>query len=881
MARFFAEHLDSVWFSIGLTLLLVASVMMLARVRRLRQWRLVGKEREALKRQIEFILGATKTGLDIIDSEFNIQYIDPEWRKVYGDPTGRKCHEYFMGRKEVCPGCGAAKALETRTVVTSEQVLPREGDRPIQVTSIPFQDSNGQWLVAQVNVDIAERKRVEEALRTGEERYRRLFEQSTDAIFVADPETRMLIDCNEKAETMTGCSRAEILSRRADQLHPEDVREKTMEHFRSYSKGLMDASIESVILNSAGERVHVSINAGPVNAGGKSCLMGIFRDITSQKRTENRLKKLNQTFLNYKPDPAENIRSLVATCGELLGATCALYNQFDSGMLRTQGHWHAPEDFEFISTGEGHICYDVIRQGRDEIRLERKLLESAYARSDPNVSKYGLQTYMGKAVKCDGRCVGALCVVFQEDYEPSEEDKELVGIIAAAIGVEEHRQHAARMLLRIRAAVDDATDAVVLTDGKGEAIYTNSAFAELLQYDLPVVAAGGLACLFAEAKAGREVFRITQARGKWKGEVRMKSQDGKEFPALLRATAILNEKSPSRDKMRLGGLDQREVIGAMFLIDDLTASKRIESELRQSQKLTAVGQLASGIAHEINTPTQYVGDNTRFLQKAFEDLLVLNLKYGDLLSAAREGRVTEELLAEVDACRQQADFEFLAQEVPQAIRQSLEGIERVTRIVRAMRDMAHPDSGEKLATDINRAIENTVTVSRNEWKYVADVLLDLDAGLPLVPCLAGEFSQVILNIIINAAQAITEVVGDGSSGKGKITVSTRCLGMPPSANKSGLGDLGRWVEIRISDTGTGIPEEVRSRIFDPFFTTKEVGKGTGQGLTISRSVIVDKHGGTLTFETETGKGTTFIIRLPVGAAIHTGEEHEQPSLVCG
>jgi signal transduction histidine kinase len=166
-----------------------------------------------------------------------------------------------------------------------------------------------------------------------------------------------------------------------------------------------------------------------------------------------------------------------------------------------------------------------------------------------------------------------------------------------------------------------------------------------------------------------------------------------------------------------------------------------------------------------------------------------------------------------------------------------------------MKEFSHPGSEEKTPTDINKAIENTITVARNEWKYVADLELQLDPSLNLVPCLPGEFNQIILNIVINAAHAIADVVGDGSNGKGLITITTK-------ADDDSA-------EIRISDTGSGIPESARPKIFDPFFTTKEVGKGTGQGLAISHSVIVEKHGGTISFDTDTGKGTTFIIRLPM------------------
>jgi len=274
-----------------------------------------------------------------------------------------------------------------------------------------------------------------------------------------------------------------------------------------------------------------------------------------------------------------------------------------------------------------------------------------------------------------------------------------------------------------------------------------------------------------------------------------------------------------------------------------------QSQLIQSEKLASIGQLAAGIAHEINTPTQYVGDNTRFLQESFTDILNLLEQYRTLLETARDGDVPEQMIEEVEDALDEVDIDFLSEEIPLAIEQSLEGIDRVANIVRAMKEFSHPGVTEKAAIEINRAIENTITVAHNEWKYVAEVETDFSPDLPLVPCLPGEFNGVILNIIVNAAHAIADIVEDGSEEKGKITVSTH--------------HDGDWVEIRISDTGMGIPEEIRSKIFDPFFTTKDVGKGTGQGLSISHNVVVEKHGGTINFETETGKGTTFIIRLPI------------------
>lgn len=270
----------------------------------------------------------------------------------------------------------------------------------------------------------------------------------------------------------------------------------------------------------------------------------------------------------------------------------------------------------------------------------------------------------------------------------------------------------------------------------------------------------------------------------------------------------------------------------------------------QAQKLRALGQLAAGIAHEINTPIQYIGDNTRFLQNAFRDVDRLLESFQHLLQAAKDGAMTEELVADMEAVVREADVGYLSDEIPKAIQQSLEGVGRVASIVRAMRGFVHPGGDDRQTTDVNRAIENTLAVSRNEWKYVADVVTDLDPHLPSIVCSPGGFSQVMLNLLVNAAQAIAEVVADGSRGKGTIEVSTR--------------RQGNWAEIRVSDTGPGIPEGIRSQVFDWFFTTKDAGKGTGQGLSIAHSVV-ERYGGTIDCDSEVGCGTTFTIRLPVAS----------------
>jgi PAS domain S-box-containing protein len=424
----------------------------------------------------------------------------------------------------------------------------------------------------------------------------------------------------------------------------------------------------------------------------------------------------------------------------------------------------------------------------------------------------------------------------------------LEGLVAERTGqlqltnaaLHEAQERIRRSEAEMRALLDSVSHGIVSLSLDGQVATMNSAAHRLL--DVAEDAVGRpLASVVTQPEVAASLSALVGGEqepgaGDRRAELSVRERGGQELALEAIATTF-----PTSNGPRV----------AVFLMD-ISERRHLEVELRHSQKLEAVGRLAAGIAHEINTPIQFVGDSVHFLRDSFDDLHGLVRRHV-ALRRALPAELPEALareVAELSEAESRADLEYLHEAVPKAFTRTLDGVSRVASIVAAMKDFGRRESREKAPADLNRAIESTLTVARNEYKYVAELVTDL-GELPAVTCLVGEVQQVILNLVVNAAHAIADAPrGDGE--KGRITVSSRTE-----------GDA---VVLTVADTGTGIPESARSKVFEPFFTTKEVGKGTGQGLAIARKVVVEKHGGSLTFETETGRGTTFTIRLPVQPA---------------
>lgn len=336
-------------------------------------------------------------------------------------------------------------------------------------------------------------------------------------------------------------------------------------------------------------------------------------------------------------------------------------------------------------------------------------------------------------------------------------------------------------------------------------------------------------------------------------DVRCQNRDGKKIPMSFSGSVILDAEG--------------RVQGMVCLAQDMTERDALREELAFSHKMEAVGRLAAGIAHEINTPLQFIGDNAKFLAKEFENICELLGICQELAHAHEHSEISVVTLARLIDEIRKIDVEYLVAEIPLSLKQSLEGILRVSQIVHAMKNFTHQDRESRVPADLNAGIQATVIISRNEWKYVANLEIDLDPTLPLVPCCVDEINQVVLNMIVNSSHAIKEEIDRGRYKKGSIFIRTKVCG--------------DQVKISITDDGAGIAPKIVQHIYDPFFTTKEVGQGTGQGLAIAHDIIANKHKGGIEVASEVGSGTTFTISLPLREVFLDAERTENLNTLRG
>ncbi len=426
--------------------------------------------------------------------------------------------------------------------------------------------------------------------------------------------------------------------------------------------------------------------------------------------------------------------------------------------------------------------------------------------------------------------------VLQGTAAVDQSNRDLMAAIAEHKEADEARSRSDQLF---RSIAENSADLIAVVDQSGHRIYNNPTYGRLLGYtaeelkntvsfqqihpdDRPLVTRAAQKAV--ETGVGQIV------------EYRMRRKDG---------TYVTLESHSSFIR------DSRGEIEALVISARDISDRRMAMH---TEKLSAIGQLAAGVAHELNTPAQYVSDNLTFLRDTWSELdaaMAFCLAPAHALIPSDSGSSGGVIFAGPPR-----DWDWLRKEVPKAISQSLEGIRRMTKILGAMRRFSHTGGGEREEVDLSEALDATITVAQHQIKEIADVQTDYQPDLPRVECYCDELNQVFLNLIVNATHAIRDASTQGTRHRGKLTIRTR--------------QIDQDVQIEIQDNGSGIPLDVRDRVFDPFFTTKQVGEGTGQGLTICHEIVVQKHHGTIWFDTEIDKGTTFFVRIPIRFDSNTG-----------
>ncbi len=743
-------------------------------------------------------------------------YVSPAFEYL----TGRRCQEesckpYLWFDLVVDEDRSRAESdyrrlLTGTTIKTEYRIQSADGSlRWVTNNAVPLLNHEGiVHAIVGLAKDTTETDCTEVIRRREEGRFRRLLTNLPDIGWTADQNGRTVY-ISPNIEAVLGFSAHEIYAGGRnllrERVHPDDFA-RVRRSFRALFESQTEFDEEFRIRKKSGEWIWIHDRAIRTHEeDGVLYADGTLSDITRRKRAEIELQsktalleaQINSTIDGILVVDSQGQRILQnQRFLEMFQVPVELLSDTDDRIMLNHVTGFILDPIGFLAK-IAHLNGHPMETSRDEIELTNGTI---------------LDRYSSPVIASDGKYYGRIWTFRDITQRKRNEDT----------------------LSQLSLAVEQSPVSVIITDPKGNISYVNRKFTECTGYALDEVINKNPRILNSgySTRDSYKALWSTITKGEvWRGEFRNRKKSGELYWEAATITPIVNSNGA--------------ITHFVAMKEDISERRTLEAQLRQAQKLEAIGQLAAGIAHEINTPTQFVTDNLVFLRDSWTAASQLIAKYRESIQNC-EGIIPSQIIETLQKAEQESDLAFIISEVPCAIDQGLDGAKRVASIVHAMKEFSHPDSADKTQIDLNKAIESTITVARNEWKYVAEVVTKFDDTLPPIVCYPGEVNQVILNLIVNAAHSIKGKYEDGT--KGKITICT----------------LAReeFVEISISDTGTGIPEAIQTRIFEPFFTTKEVGKGTGQGLALAHSVIVRKHHGRIWFDTEMGRGTSFFIELP-------------------
>lgn len=634
-----------------------------------------------------------------------------------------------------------------------------------------------------------------------------------EAIVIIDNEGKINY-WNKAAHKLFGYSKYEVIGQ---YLHKLIISDNKIEVFKSRFKKFKKSGnapelgkiLDFTAINKNGKTIDIELSLSPIKIKGKWNAIGVIRNTSQRKKAEKELSDSEEKYRLIVENAHDGIE--ITQDDKIIFANARFAQMLGYQLNEIK---NLPFSQVFTKKAKADLYH------RQKLRLKNKKVPNNYnttfKRKDGKIIdvdvKYEIIDFQGKPATFSIIQDITSLKRAQEDLIKNEE--------------------------KYRDLVEKAGIAIFVDDEKGDFVFFNDYFCSLFGYSRKEM-----------EKQSRENL-IHPEDLEMVNEFHKKRLEGDQSPINFQARCIRKNGETFFVEVDITEIkNNNKTIGTRNYLRDITERRNLETQLSHAQKMESIGQLAAGIAHEINTPTQYVNDNVYFFKDSFKDIIELVKKYRKLLDNDNISFNNNGKIDEIKEFEKEIDVEYLMDDIPEAIENSLEGVGRIAKIVKAMKEFSHPGQEEKVKININETLENIITISKTEWKYVADLETNFDGDLPLISCLPSELNQVFLNIIVNAAQSIEEKFGEQNLAKGLIKISTlkNC----------------EYAVIKISDTGMGITKENMSKIFDLFFTTKAFGKGTGQGLAISHVVITQKHNGKIEVESEVGKGSTFIIKIPI------------------